>query len=272
LSNHHPEEAPIGRYRHGPVTSRSEPSPPKSTTSSPAALPPSWQRLLALSGVAFAVLLAFGWFLSGGDTPDYQATDQEWTDWANDNRSGSGIAAFLVLLAGFTLLHFAGTIRDVLGSAERTVHGSVQLARVAFAGAIVGAAAIATAIVMVAAATSEGADADPIVTRAVAGAASAGPYLVAAMGFAALLGAAGLLTLRSGVLPRWTGIVALVGAVAFLITFLTVVAGTGEDSVFGYGFLPGILALVIWSIATSIVRYRAVTTTVRKGGARKPDA
>ena len=26
----------------------------------------------------------------------------------------------------------------------------------------------------------------------------------------------------------------------------------GEDSVFGYGFLPGILALVIWSIATSI--------------------
>ncbi len=36
-----------------------------------------------------------------------------------------------------------------------------------------------------------------------------------------------------------------------LITFLTLIAGTGEDSVFGYGFLPGILALVIWSIATS---------------------
>jgi len=33
-------------------------------------LPPSWQRLLALSGVAFAVLLVFGWFLSGGDAPD----------------------------------------------------------------------------------------------------------------------------------------------------------------------------------------------------------
>ena len=110
---------------------------------------------------------------------------------------------------------------------------------------------------MVGAATSEGADADPVVSRAVA-AASAGPYLVAAMGFAALLGAAGLSTLRSGVFPRWTGIVALIGAVAFLITLLTVIAGTGEDSVFGYGFLPGILALVIWSIATSIARYRAL--------------
>jgi uncharacterized membrane protein len=92
------------------------------------------------------------------------------------------------------------------------------------------------------------------------------------MGFAALLGAAGLLTLRSGVFPRWTGIVALVGAVAFLITFLTVIAGTGEDSVFGYGFLPGILALVTWSIATSIVSYRAVASTAREAGARKADA
>jgi uncharacterized membrane protein len=101
---------------------------------------------------------------------------------------------------------------------------------------------------------------------------SAGPYLVAAMGFAALLGAAGLLTLRSGVLPRWTGIVALVGAVAFLVTFLTVIAGLGEDSVFGYGFLPGILALVIWSIATSIVSYRAVASTAREVGAREADA
>jgi hypothetical protein len=55
----------------------------------------------------------------------------------------------------------------------------------------------------------------------------------------------------------------LIGAVVFLITLLTVVAGTGEDSVFGYGFLPGILALAIWSIATSIARYRALATTAR---------
>jgi len=242
------------------MTSQPEPSSPTSTNSSPDTLPPLWQRLLALSGVAFAVLLVFGWFLSGGDAPDYTAPDETWTDWADDNRLRSRIGAFLILLAGLALLHFAGTIRGVLGRAE------VQLARVAFAGAVVGAAGIATAIVTVAAATSEGADADPVVSRAVA-TASAGPYLVAAMGFAALLGAAGLLTVRSGVFPRWTGVVALVGAVAFLITFLTVIAGLGEDSVFGYGFLPGIVALVIWSIATSIVSYRAVASTAGEVGA-----
>ena len=66
-----------------------------------------------------------------------------------------------------------------------------------------------------------------------------------------MLAAAGLLTLRTGVFARWIGM-ALVGAVSFLITFLASIQGTSEDSVFGYGFLPGILALAIWSIATSL--------------------
>jgi len=48
--------------------------------------------------------------------------------------------------------------------------------------------------------------------------------------------------------------------VAFLFTFLTLLKGTGEDSLGGYGFLPGILSLVIWSIATSAANYRAVTS------------
>jgi hypothetical protein len=222
-------------------------------------LPLSWQRLLALSGVVFAVLFLIGWFASGGDAPDYGAADQEWTEWADDNQWRSRIGAFAMLLAGFVFLHFAGTIRSVLRTAETTARGSAQLARVAFAGALTGIAGMTTAIVMIAAASSEGADANPMVSRAVT-TASAGPFLVAAMGFAALLMAAGLLTLRSGLFARWVGIVALLGATSFLITFLTLIAGTGEDSVFGFGFFPGVLALVIWSIATSIAASRAVAT------------
>ena len=94
-----------------------------------------------------------------------------------------------MLLAGFVFLHFVGTIRTVLGAAETTVRGSAQLARVAFAGALVGIVGMTTAIVMVSAATTEGADANPVVSRAVA-TALAGPFLVSAMGFAALLMAA----------------------------------------------------------------------------------
>jgi hypothetical protein len=226
----------------------------------PDTLPASWQRLLALSGVAFAVLFLVGWFASGGDAPDYTAGDQAWADWAKDNEWRSRIGAFAMLLAGFVFLHFLGAVRSALGTVETTVRGSAQLARTAFAGGLVGIAGMTTAIVMVSSATTEGADADPVVSRAVA-TASAGPFLVSAMGFAALLMAAGLLTLRSEVFARWVGIVALIGAVSFLIAFLTVIAGLGEDSLFGFGFFPGVLALVIWSIATSFARYRAVPTT-----------
>ena len=223
-------------------------------------LPTSWQRLPALSGIAFAVLLVVGFFLSGGDTPDYTATDQEWTNWAENNELKSRIGAFLTLIAGFVFLHFAGTIRTVLGTAEATVPGSVQLAQAAFAGAVTGITGITMAIVMIAGASAEGADAHPLVIRAVASA-TVGPFLVAAMGFAAWLAAAGLLTLRSGVFARWIGIVALLGGLAFFVTFFTLIVGPGEDSVFGYGFFVGFLALATWSITTSITTYRTVAAT-----------
>ena len=241
-----------------------------STGPSTSALPLSWQRLLALSGVVFAVLFVIGWFASGGDAPDYGAADQAWTNWADDNQWKSRIGAFAMLLAGFVFLHFAGMIRSVLGTAESPDGGSAQLASAAFAGALTGIIGMTTAIVIIASADSEGAAANPVVTRAVASA-SAGPFLVSAMGFAALLGAAGLLTLRTGAFARWTGIVALIGAVAFLITFIAVIDGLGEDSYFGFGFFPGVLALVVWSIATSIARYRAIATSTRELVAAEAD-
>ena len=223
------------------------------------ALPPRWQRLLALSGAAFALLFVVGWFTNAGLTPHYNEPDQEWTNWARDNQWNGRISAFLMLLAGFVFLHFMGTIRSVLAGATSPGRGSEQLARIAFGGALTGMAGIAMASVTLAAASTNGADVNPVVSKAVA-TASGGPFLVAAMGFAAFLLAAGLLTLRTGVFARWTGIVALIGAICFLITFLTVIDGTTDGSVFGYAFFPAILSLVIWAVATSVARYRAVAT------------
>jgi hypothetical protein len=150
-------------------------------TTNPSAdtLPTSRQRLLALSGIAFAVLFVVGWFISGSDAPDYSAADQEWTNWADDNESKSRIGAFLILVAGFAFLYFAGTIRSVLGSLEAKVPGSVRLARVALAGALTGITGITIAVVMIAGATAEGADANPVVSKAVA-TATVGPFMGAA--------------------------------------------------------------------------------------------
>jgi Domain of unknown function (DUF4386) len=218
--------------------------------------PTTTPRLLALSGTVFAVLFLIGWFASGALTPDYGAADEDWTNWADDNQWRSRISAFSMLIAGFVFLHFAATIRSALGAPESADRASPYLARVAFAGGVTGMAGMTMAIVMTAGATTEGADSNPVVSRAVM-TASGGPFLLSAMGFAAFLLAAGLLTLRTGVFARWTGVVALIGAAGFLVAFATVLSGLGEDSVFGYGFFPGVLALVIWSIATSVALYRA---------------
>jgi hypothetical protein len=41
---------------------------------------------------------------------------------------------------------------------------------------------------------------------------------------------------------------------------LTILNNTGNGSVFGYAFFPALLALITWTIATSIASYRAVAT------------
>jgi hypothetical protein len=218
---------------------------------------------MALSGVAFAALFVVGWFTTGGVTPHYGAPDQDWTKWARDNQWNGRLSAFLMLLAGFVFLYFMAAIRSVLGSAETSGRESGQLARVAFGGALTGMAGIAMASVTLAAASTNGADVDPVVSKAVATAAG-GPFLLAAMGFAAFLMAAGRVTLRSRVFSRWISIVALVGGISFLITFLTVLDGTTDGSPFGYGFFPGAVALVTWTATTSVSTYRKVTAaTIR---------
>lgn len=112
------------------------------------------------------------------------------------------------------------------------------------------------AFVTIANASSEGYNAVAEVSRAVTTAAG-GPFFVGAVGFAASLLAVGVLTLRSGVFARWTGVVALIGGVCLLIMLLTIPGGTGDGSNFGYAFFPANVALVTWAITTSVARYRA---------------
>lgn len=220
----------------------------------------SWRRLAVLSGFAFTVSLILAWFLNGAETPKYLAPDHDWTTWAHNTEMKGRFAAFFALLAGLTFVPFSATIRTLLENAEGGAAGSARLAQISYAGGLIGMTSLAIATVSFSGASAEGAHASPEVSRAIATGA-VGPFLVAPMGFAAFLGAGGLIALRTRVLPRWTAIVALIGAVSFMITFLTTLDGTADGSIFGYGFFPGIVALITWSIATSIAAYRLSRST-----------
>jgi succinate dehydrogenase/fumarate reductase cytochrome b subunit len=218
-----------------------------------------WQRLLALSGVVFAPLFVVGWLASAvADSPNYVAAQEKWIKWAHNDHIKGRISSFALVLAAFVFIYFLGALRTVLEEAESSVRGSRELARVAFAGALTGIVGITMAFVSIANASAPGDKADPLVSKAVETSA-AGPFLVGAAGFSAFLLATGVLTLRTEVLSRWTGYVALLGAGCFAITLLTILNNAGDGSAFGYAFFPAMLSFVVWTVATSLARYRALT-------------
>jgi succinate dehydrogenase/fumarate reductase cytochrome b subunit len=219
-----------------------------------------WQRLLALSGVVFAPLFVVGWLASAvSDSPNYIAAQEKWIKWAQHDHIKGRISSFALVVAAFVFIYFLGALRSALEEAESSLQGSRELARVVFAGALTGIVGITMAFVSIANASAPGANANPLVSKAVLTSA-AGPFLVGATGFSAFLLAIGVLTLRTGVLPRWTGFAALIGSGCFFITLLTILNNSGNGSTFGYAFFPAMLSLVIWSIATSLARYRTLAT------------
>jgi len=236
------------------IRHETNPHPPDAATD---ALP-RWQRLLALSGVAFAPFFAVGWLTSAvANSPNYIEADQKWIKWAHDDHIKGRVSSFALVLAVFLFIYFLASLRSALEEAETLVRGSKELARVAFAGALTGIVGITMAFVSFANAAAPGANADPVVSKAVSTSA-AGPFLVGAAAFSAFLLATGVLTLRTGVLARWTGFVALIGAACFFVTLLTILNNSGNGSAFGYAFFPAMLSLVVWTVATSLARYRAV--------------
>jgi hypothetical protein len=189
------------------------------------------------AGIVFALLLAGAFVLIGAEAPDYTAPDREWTGWAADTESANRIAMLLVLLAGVAFLRFAGSLEQG-----------------ATAGAV-GMVGIVIAVVLVGAAGMHGAESDPTVTRSLYDASTPG-FLLASVGFAVHLAGAGL----AGASAGWTRIVALVGAVAFLLTFLTVLGGDGDESPFGAGYPLGFLCLIVWTVTASL-RLRGIAVT-----------
>jgi hypothetical protein len=201
--------------------------------------------IAALSGLASVVLLFVGQGISGGgNSPDLTKSRAEHVAWlSKQHATTAGYAGDMCELIGILLLLvFAATLWSVLRDGDK----SGIVAATAF-GAGIASAAVKLASVPAAFALYWRADQgwNPQVATALFDMNDAAFVLTWAID-AVMLGAAALVILRSGVLPRWLGWLA---AVAGTISIATVPIAMKAPPV-------GILLTFVWLIATSVVLTR----------------
>jgi hypothetical protein len=179
------------------------------------------------------------------DSPDSSDTDAQVVAWYahHSHRVGILVGAYLLAFCGLFFLWFAGGLRQRLRAAEGP---GGRLANVALGGAILFVAMLwigAAALGAIPGAESFG-DNPSLKIADVArfvGSAGFGAILIfSAFGAIALIDAASIVIMRTGILPKWLAWLGFVAAVVLL---------------FGLVFLP-MVALPIWLLAASYVFFK----------------
>jgi hypothetical protein len=196
-----------------------------------------------VAGILFVVLYVAAWFVSSTpESDDSRATVAAYYA-DKGNRVPMIVAAYLFVFAALLFLWFLAGLRTRLLDAEGS---GGPLTAIAFAAGVLCAGLLmvgAFALAAVPAGISFGgadapADGDVVTTVQQL---AYGVILVGAMlSAAAAMVATSVLTIRTGVLPRWTAWVGLVAAVVLLFAFV---------------WLPQI-ALLVWVLGVSIAMMR----------------
>lgn len=204
-------------------------------------------RTGGVAGIAFVVLtVLWGLLLLLSDRPGYASSNAAISEyWADTgNRAVSAFGAFALALGGVALLWFLGSFRVILRRAEGE---PAPLATIAFAGGVVmtallyvknaidGGLALATEF-------GEQGQEDFVLDADVFKALDAffvGLLIQEAFAAAVLIGAASLLVLRTGVLPRWVGWTGVAVAALQLASWVV------------YGF--PLLLVLAWILAVSVL-------------------
>ena len=224
--------------------------------------PAGMQRMAALSGIAFALLLLATILFSGAESPDFKDPVQEWTAYAKDTESDLRLGVILMGLAAFEWLWFLGLLRSAVGLAETAARGFTRLSYIVLGGGIAGISGLTLGVFSQASAV-EHTDADPQVIRGLSDF-SGSLFELGMVGFAAMFTALGILVLRTVDFPKWLGWLALVTGVFSLLT-LGVAGSEGFDNDFGIFYPLAFLGIFISSIAWSVIflrRLRVVTEPV----------
>src|SRR5436190_20288148 len=177
-------------------------------------------RWTPIAGIAAALTFIVGVAMTA-NSPDSDDSDAKVLAWyaTHSHRVGVIVGVFVLMFFGLFLLWFASGLRERLHAAEGT---DGRLANVAFGGAVLCVALVwagAFALAAVPAGISFGGE--PAVSNADVARflpqMGFGSILLGGMfGASALIAATSIVTLRTGVLPRWLAYLGLVCSIALL--------------------------------------------------------
>ncbi len=218
------------------------------------------ERIAALSGVAFVVLLLVHAALQAGNLPTLTDPADDVVRYMSDKKVEIQIGAYLQGLAVVAYVWFLGSLWQFL---RRTEGGAGRLSVVAAAATAVGIGLVAVHIAIL---TGLALRADQGLNAEVVSALYLIAFMVLGMSSfacAAFTGAVGALVLRTGALPRWFGGFSLTSALLWL---LAGVGATTENDVWGLVGLLAFLVWLTWTATASVLVARRVTAADVAGG------
>src|SRR5918994_6391994 len=178
-----------------------------------------WQRFEPLAGIVFVVLAVIALFTAAGE--DFLAEPSQVAEYYVDNSGRVIVAEIIGNIAIFAFFWFVGAVRNRLRVPETPEGG---LPALAFGGGI----AAATLVLVANAANMAGAfraeedgEIDPAVAAALNDISSLIIGIAAPVALAVFVAATGIVSIATGVLPRWLGWVSLLLAPGFLIPVIS---------------------------------------------------
>ena len=217
-----------------------------------------WERIGALGGVVFVVLVLVAAFLPGSP-PSTSDPTSKIVKWVADNGKEIRWAGYLGALAVIPFFWWVGSLWRLLRRAEG---GVPRLAVVAALGATFAAATGAISGVILAVlpiAANRPIDAPQLRTVYLLGSAVG---FMSLFGISALIGAASVVFVRSRVMP------AVLGWFGIFVALLVLVGAYGtvstRDAVMAFGFASYLLS-TLWVLVTSILMFRDAREGARAG-------